>query len=134
MKDYKKITPFFTDHRGEMSYIIDGEAEINSILFITCNKGAIRANHYHKKSSHYSYLIKGSMEYSWYDVGVTLPVSRQEGKKIKKIIVKAGDLIFTPPMVAHAMRFLEDSSFLTFDTKQRGKGKYEGDLIRVKVI
>lgn len=124
---HKKITPFFTDERGEMSYLIDGDVKINSILFITCNKGAVRANHYHKKSSHYSYLVKGSMEYSWYEVG-------KKDKKIKKIIVKAGDLIFTPSKVAHAMRFLEDSAFITFDTKPRGKGKYEEDLIRVKVI
>lgn len=127
MKYHKKIIPFFTDHRGEMSYIIDGDAKIKSILFVTCKKGAIRANHYHKKGSHYSYLIKGSMEYSCYDVG-------SKDKKIKKIKVSVGELIYTPSMVAHAMRFLEDSTFLTFDTEPRGKGKYEEDLLRVKVI
>lgn len=124
---HKKITPFFTDERGEMSYILDGEAEINSILYITCKKGAVRANHYHKKDSHYAYLLKGSMEYSWYDI-------KEKNKNKKSIIVKAGDLIYSPPMVAHAMRFLEDSSFLSIGAKKRGKGKYEDDLVRVKVI
>lgn len=124
---HKKIKPFFADNRGEMSYIIDGESKINSILLITCNKGAVRANHYHKKNDHYSYMLKGSMEYTWYDI-------TSKNQKKKKIIVKAGDLIYTPPMVAHAMRFLEESSFLAISAKPRGKGKYEEDLIRVKVI
>lgn len=125
--DVKKIIPFFTDDRGEMSYVIDGEAEINSVLYITCKKDAIRANHYHKKASHYSYMLEGSMEYIWYNV-------KSKNKKSQKIIVKKGELVYTPSMIAHAMKFLEKSSFLTFDLKQRGKGKYEEDLIRIKVI
>jgi len=126
-KHHKKIKPFFTDNRGEMSYIIDGEYKANSILLITCNKGAIRANHYHKKDSHYAYMVNGSMEYTWYDI-------KSKNQRKKKLIVKAGDLIYTPPMVAHVMRFLEKSSFLAIGAKQRGKGNYENDLIRVKVI
>lgn len=126
-KDLKKITPFFTDERGEMSYVIDGEAEINSILLITSKKGAVRANHYHKKDSHYSYMVSGKMEYTWYDIQ---PKKTQK----KTVIVKTGDLIYTPPMVAHAMHFLEDSTFLALSAKQRGKGKYEEDLTRVKVV
>lgn len=123
----KKIIPFFTDARGDMSYIIDGDSNVNSILLITCNKDAVRANHYHKKNDHYSYLLKGSMEYTWYNI-------KSKNKRKNKIIVKAGDLVYTPPMVAHAMRFLEDSSFLALSAKPRGEGKYEEDLIRVKVV
>lgn len=72
-------------------------------------------------------MLKGSMEYTWYDV-------KSKNNRPKKIIVKAGDLVYTPPFVAHAMRFLEDSSFLALSAKPRGKGKYEEDLIRVKII
>lgn len=124
---HKKVTPFFTDARGEMSYIIDGDSNVNSVLLITCNKGAVRANHYHKKNDHYAFMLKGSMEYIWYDV-------KAKNKRKKKIIAKAGDLVYTPPMVAHAMRFLEPSSFLALSKEKRGKGKYEEDLIRVKII
>lgn len=126
-KDIKKIIPFFTDQRGEMSYIIDGEAQINSILLITSKKGAIRANHYHKKDSHHAYMLSGKMEYTWYDL-------KSKNKRKKTIIVKAGNLVYTPPMIAHAMRFLENSSFLALGAKQRGEGKYEEDLVRVKVV
>ncbi|MDP3987522.1 MAG: cupin domain-containing protein [Candidatus Levybacteria bacterium] len=126
MKRIKKIKPFFIDGRGEMNYLIDGE-KISSILLITSKKGAVRANHYHKKDSHYSYLLSGKMEYTFYDL-------KAKNKRKKKIIVKKGDLIYTSPMEAHAMKFLEDSDFLALGGKQRGKGKYEEDLIRIKVI
>lgn len=123
----KAVSPFYTDQRGEMSYVIDGNIRINSILLITSKKGAIRANHYHKKDSHYAYMVSGKMEYVWYNLS-------SQNRKKKTIILKRGDLIYTPPMVAHAMRFLEDSTFLALGAKPRGKGKYEEDLVRIKVI
>lgn len=127
IKQRKKITPFFIDERGEMSFIINNDIKVSSILLITSKKGAVRANHYHKKDGHYSYMLSGRMEYSWYDAS-------SKNKKKKKMLVREGDLIYTPPMIAHAMRFLENSSFLTLDAKPRDKDKYEEDLIRVRVI
>lgn len=126
-KQLKRIIPFYTDERGEMSYVIDGNVKINSILLITSKKGAIRANHYHKKDSHYAYMVSGKMEYIWYNVF-------SKNKRKKTIILKTGDLIYTPQMVAHAMHFLEDSTFLALGAKPRSRGKYEEDLVRIKVI
>lgn len=126
-KNYiKKITPFFTDERGEMSKVINGEANIKSVLLITCKKGSIRANHYHKKDIHYSFLIKGKMEY----------VSKGIDSKSKpeSVIVSAGEMVYTPPMTIHAMKFLEDSVFLAFATEERAQDHYEEDLTRVKLI
>lgn len=126
-KNYvKKISPFFTDSRGEISNIINGEAKIKSILLITCKKGAIRANHYHKKDIHYSFLIKGKMEYVSKDVDLK--------SKPESVIVNEGEMVYTPPMKIHAMRFLEDSVFLAFATEARAQNDYEEDLIRVKLI
>lgn len=126
-KNYvKKIEPFFTDSRGEISNLINGEVRIKSILLITCKKGATRANHYHKKDMHYSFLIKGKMEY----------VSKEVNSKSepKTVIVSKGEMVYTPPMTIHAMKFLEDSVFLAFATEARAQNNYEGDLIRVKLI
>ena len=36
---------------------------INAIAFITINKGAIRGNHYHKKTTQWNYILKGSIKY-----------------------------------------------------------------------
>lgn len=132
MKLYKNIKPEFTDDRGEIFMIFDdGKTSINSILMITSKKGAIRANHYHKEDAHYCYMVSGKMEYTEELV---------EGGKRETVTVEAGDMVYTPPMTKHAMRFLEDSSLWAFSTKSRqegfGKkeGAYEMDTVRVKLI
>lgn len=126
-KNYvKKINPFFADARGEISNLITDKVNIKSILLLTCKKGAIRANHYHTKDMHYSFMIKGKMEY----------VSKDLDSKSKPeiVIVSKGEMVYTPPMKVHAMRFLEDSIFIAFATEPRGKNDYEEDLTRVKII
>ena len=63
IKIFKQIKPEFTDERGEIFKLLDdGKTVVKSVLLITCKKGAIRANHYHKKDSHYVYMLSGSME------------------------------------------------------------------------
>lgn len=125
MKFIRKIKPFHVDDRGEMTYLIeDAIAPIQSVLLITCKKGSIRANHIHTKDSHYSYMLSGSMEYSY----------KEEDKKIKTVVVKKGETVYTPPHEAHAMKFLEDSVFLAFTTEKRKRAKYEEDLRRVDLV
>lgn len=126
MKFYKKIKPFHTDERGVMTYILPGEIPIIGALLITSKKGAVRANHYHKKDSHYSFMLKGSMEY--YFKEAEKPKARR-----RKILVKEGDLVYTPPMEIHTMKFLEDSAFLALTTEKRDQKKYEKDLVRVEL-
>lgn len=126
IKFFGKIKPDFVDDRGEIFKLLDdGKTDIKSVLLITCKKGSIRANHYHKTDSHYSYMVSGSMEY------FERPIN---GKKTESIIVKEGEIVFTPPMVEHAMRFLEDSVFLALATKSRQHKSYEEDTVRVKLI
>ncbi len=127
MKIIKKIQPFFIDERGEMSYLLDNASNITSVLYITCKKGAVRANHYHKKDTHYSYMVNGSMEYTYQDV-------KAKNAKKHKIIVKKGEIVESPPMTIHAMRFLEDSSFIALTTESRDRKKYEKDTVRVKLV
>ena len=127
IKVVRQIKPEFVDQRGEIFKLLDdGETIIKSVLLITCNKGAIRANHYHRKDTHWVYMLSGSMEYTEAAV---------DGKGYKEtVLVKKGDLVYTPSTVAHAMRFLEDSVFLTLSTESRHQDAYEDDTVRVKVI
>lgn len=127
MKYVKKIRPFFADERGEMFHLLDKNAAITSVLLVTCKKGAIRANHYHKKDAHYSYILKGSMEYTYQDV-------KDKNAKKHTIIVHKGEIVETSPMTIHAMKFLEDSVFIALTTEARDHKKYEKDTIRVKLI
>ena len=127
MKFIKKITPFHVDERGEMFYLLDKSVPITSALYITCKKGAVRANHYHKKDTHYSYMVNGSMEYTYQDV-------KDKNAKKHIVIVTKGEIIESPPMTMHAMRFLEDSIFIALTTEARDQRKYEKDTVRVKLI
>lgn len=127
MNYIKKIKPFYVDDRGEMSYLLDDKVKINSILLITSKKGAVRANHCHKEDSHYAYLLSGKIKYFYRD-------AKKKKAPIKSLIVNAGEIVYTPPMEDHAMKFLEDSVFLALTTEKRSQKSYEKDLIRVKLI
>lgn len=123
----KKLKPFHIDDRGEMTYLLDENIKITSVLLITSKKGAIRANHYHKKDTHYSYMIKGKMEYTYENMKAKRKVKRT-------VLVNEGEVVCTLPMTSHAMKFLTDSIFLALTTEARDQKKYEKDTVRLKVI
>ena len=125
MKVLRNIKPEFVDERGGITRLLDdGRTAIRSVLLITCKKGSIRANHYHKKDSHYSYMLSGRMEYTEYPVG-------KESQK-ETTILEPGDMVYSAPMTVHIMRFLEDSVFLALATESRSQQAYEEDTIKVK--
>ncbi|MBI2034167.1 MAG: cupin domain-containing protein [Candidatus Levybacteria bacterium] len=127
MKPVYKIRPFYTDDRGEMSHLLEGNTVFTSALLITCKKGSIRANHYHKHDTHYSFLLEGKMEYYYRN-------HNAKNKKLHEVIVEKGEIVHTPPMVEHAMKFLQDSVFLALTTEPRKREDYERDTIRIKLI
>ena len=129
-----KVKPFFKDDRGEMSYLLPENQIISGALYITCKKGSIRANHYHKKDTHYSYMLKGKMEYAYKELKALASRRSGQNSKLKTVIVSAGEIVVTPPNTIHAMRFLEDSIFLALTTEERDRKKYEKDTVRVKLI
>ena len=55
------------------------------------------------------------------------------GKK-ESVLLESGDMVYTAPMMAHSMRFIEDSVFLALATESRGQSAYEEDTVRVKLI
>lgn len=114
----------FLDERGCLQNLLD--TPINSVIYVTSTLGAIRANHYHRDDWHYAYLISGEMVYYHRVVGDTEPP--------KEVNVKPGDMIYTPPMVEHAMKFLTDSTFIAFGGRPRDQESYEADLVRVTLI
>ena len=54
------LSTSFKDERGEITDILQ-HVPVDSVTLITCKKGAIRANHYHKESIQYSYVLSGEM-------------------------------------------------------------------------
>jgi dTDP-4-dehydrorhamnose 3,5-epimerase-like enzyme len=114
----------FCDERGEIIPLVD--LPMKSAVMITSKKGTVRANHYHKTDWHFCYVISGRIEYFHRPHGSTAAPL--------KVIIEAGQLFFTPPMVDHAMSFLEDTVFLTLGRNSRRQEVYEADVERVKLI
>jgi len=128
MKFIAQVQPEFVDERGGITKLLDdGQTVIKSVLYITSKAGSVRSNHYHKTDAHYIYMITGSMEY------YEKPVDGAEDQ-VEKVIVKAGDIIYSPPMRVHATKFLEDSSFIALSINSRHQAAYEEDTVRVKWI
>lgn len=125
MRARQKIRAVHTDSRGSIINVL--EAPIASVLFITSKKGTVRSNHYHKKDSHYMYVLQGKMRYTSKNVAV-------KNAKKRSVVLKKGDLVFTPPRVAHAVEFLEDTQFLAFATKTRTQKAYESDVVRMQLV
>lgn len=114
----------FKDERGLIQPIVD--KLMKSAVLITSKKGSLRANHYHKTDWHYCYVLKGSIEYFYRKTG--------SEDNPKNIFVMKGQMIFTPPMVDHAMKFPEETTFLTLSRNPRDQETYEKDVIRIKMI
>ena len=112
----KSIKPAFEDERGIIANIL--EEPITHVAIITSKKGSIRANHYHPKQVQYVYLVSGKYE----DVSKDLTL---KNAKMQTRTILAGDLVITPPMVAHAMRFLENSVLLNLTTGNRDSDKFD---------
>lgn len=111
----KKIKPAFEDERGIIANII--EEPVCHIALITSKKGCIRANHYHPKQVQHVYLISGSYE------SISKNLNDKNAKE-EKLVIESGDLVTTPPMIAHAMRFLEDSVMLNITTGSRDTSEF----------
>jgi len=114
----------FTDIRGVLQPLVD--EMMKSAVMIESKKGSLRANHYHKTDWHYCYVISGTMEYFHRPTG--------SDKEPERLLVRAGEMVFTPPMVDHAMKFPEDTVFLTLSRNPRNQMAYESDVVRVEVV
>lgn len=124
MEVLRHIDPAVVDPRGAITNIFEGKIE--HIALITSKKGTVRANHYHKEDHQYIFLVSGAYESHSCDV--------QDPSKKQVLRVRPGDVVYTPPLIAHAQKFTEDSIFLALSTRQREQGKYEQDTLAFQVI
>ena len=113
----------FEDSRGVIQTLVDGNIE--AIQIITSVKGSVRANHFHKTDSHFMYVVSGRMKYFHRPAGETVAPTW--------LTIEAGQMVYSPPMVEHAVEFLEDSVFLNITGKSREQATYEDDLVRVNL-
>ena len=115
----------FGDERGDIINVL-GEP-INHVAVITSKAGAVRGNHYHPEDVQYCYLVSGRYE------SYARDMKEPEGATEKQV-VEAGSLVLSPPLVAHAQVFLEDSIFLALTLDTRESGRFDEHTIRVKIV
>lgn len=96
---------------------------------VTFNKNAIRGNHFHKKSTQYSFILEGEL------LMITSKVNNMGifNNKIKKKIVKKNDLIIHKPFVSHAFKALKKSKMLAFADGIRGGKNYKKDTFKLDI-
>tara|TARA_B100000427_G_C15329719_1_gene516314 strand:+ start:277 stop:654 length:378 start_codon:yes stop_codon:yes gene_type:complete len=111
----------FKDKRGIIVDLLE-KKKINAITYITQNKGKVRGNHFHKKTTQWNYLIKGRIKI----------VTKKKDSKIKVKILKKGDLVVTSPNEQHAIKAVKYSEYLVFTQGPRGGKEYENDTFRLK--
>lgn len=109
----------FSDARGSITDILDG-VPLNAVTIITNKKGAVRANHYHKKTIQYTFVLTGRVKY----------VSQGKGGRTTKILLP-GDLAISPPNERHATEALTDATFLALAHGLRHGRDYEKDTFRL---
>jgi len=118
----KKLQPSHSDSRGVISDILNNP--VNHVGFITTESGAVRANHYHKLSTQYNYIISGKFEF------VSAPANNPSAKE--KIIVETGDLITIPPFNIHKFKAIDKAQMIDIISESRAGTGYEDDVVRVE--
>jgi len=115
-----KPKPAFKDKRGLIIDILDG-IPVECVTLLTSKRGAVRGNHYHKKTTQYAYVLEGKLRL-W---------TQNPGRPVRSRVIRAGDLIVTPPKERHAFEALEDSVLLACAHGPRAGRSYESDTFRL---
>jgi quercetin dioxygenase-like cupin family protein len=113
-----------SDERGEIQSLVNYPVKNTSL--ITSKKGTVRSNHYHVTDWHYMYIISGLVDYYYRPTGTD--------QEPTKVVLKKGDMVFTPPMEDHATVFIEDTVLLAMSRNPRDQEAYESDVKRIILI
>jgi quercetin dioxygenase-like cupin family protein len=108
----------FSDKRGEIRDLLEDDGAVTRITTVA---GAIRGNHFHKKTWQVVVVTKGSLEV----------FSRKPGSRVQWHVLNVGEAEVNPPGEMHAWRALEDSECLVFAVGPRTGQNYENDVYRL---
>jgi quercetin dioxygenase-like cupin family protein len=116
----ERISPIFSDARGDIIDILRNTA-VEYATIITSKRGAVRANHYHKETYQYVYMLEGRMRV----------VSQMPDESREEVILEKGDLIVNTPLEHHAFEAVDDCTMLVLTRGPRGGEDYEKDTYRL---
>ncbi len=118
------LAPAHADGRGAIQSLVN--FPMKNLSLITSAKGTVRSNHYHLTDWHYMYVLHGSFDYFYRPTG--------SAEAPKKLRVRRGEMVFTPPMEDHATVFLEDTELIVVSRNPRDQATYEADTRRIQLV
>jgi oxalate decarboxylase/phosphoglucose isomerase-like protein (cupin superfamily) len=118
------LPPAHVDDRGFIQSLVN--FPMKNLSLISSKKGTVRSNHYHVTDWHYMYVLRGSFDYHY----------RPTGSNAEPVVMhmKAGEMVFTPPMEDHATVFTEDTDMLVVSRNPRDQESYEADVRRIVLV
>lgn len=121
----KRIEPAFRDQRGEILDVFEGMVHHTGV--ITFAEGAVRANHYHREQTQYTYVLEGMIELKTRD-------ANEPAAPVQTMTMEPGDFVTLPPHTVHSYRALTAASMICLTTKERDSVSYEADTVRVEPL
>lgn len=94
-----------------------------SITHVTFKEGAIRGNHYHKKTVQYDFILGGELQ-CYYD-------KNEVGKG--DVVVTPGNSVTHAPGESHAYKALKESEIISICFGVRKGEDYEKDTFRLEI-
>jgi quercetin dioxygenase-like cupin family protein len=91
--------------QGELAQVYDGPEGIQYIAMAELRADAVRGNHYHKIKQEWLYIFAGA---------VRLSVAELNLRVRETLTLQAGDLVFIPAGIAHAIRTIHPGQALEF--------------------
>ena len=110
----------YTDSRGSITDLISNE-DINAVTIITFSIGAIRANHYHKKTIQWNYVLSGCVKL----------VTQVPGEEMVEKVLSKGDFAVTRENESHALQGVTEAEVLILTKGPRAGSQYENDTFRL---
>ena len=93
---------FHEDNRRSITQLFT--ADTKQVNVYQAKKGATLGNHYHKETTEYFYIVRGTVIYN------------------TERIFSTGDIFVVHPQEVHTLKCITDTKFMTFLTKAYSEG------------
>lgn len=115
----------FVNKSGWIQNLVEGGEPFEGVSLIHCLAGSRRSSHWHKRDSHYLYVVSGEMRYA----------ERKNGTDtLVKFTVKPGQMVWTGPRVEHWTFFPKETLLISISKLGRSHEAHEADVVRVDWI
>ena len=120
-----KLKNNFKDKRGSITDIFYNR-NFKHVSLIASKKDIIRGNNYFKSNTQYIYNLSSDFEYIYKKL--------DSKKKPKRITVKKGWVVITPPNEVHAIKFKSNNKLIEFSTFTFEQKKKMNDSVKFTLI